>query len=233
MTNTLKHNTDAQHRRIRSFVRREGRLTPGQQKALDKLWPVFGLPFEDALDIAGIFGRAAPVTLEIGFGNGASLAEMASKDPACDFIGIEVHRPGVGRLLMEIEERQLGNVRIYCHDAVDVLQQKIPDAALDRVLLFFPDPWPKKKHHKRRIVQPALVSLIARKLKRGGCLHMATDWQPYAEHMLEVMESSSEFQNAKGKGQYSDRPEYRPVTKFEKRGQRLGHGVWDLVYQRV
>jgi len=228
-----KHNTHARSRRIRSFVRRQGRLTPGQRRALESLWSKYGLSVEHELKPAELFGRSAPVILEIGFGNGASLAEMAANEPGSDFIGIEVHRPGVGHLLRKLEERGLGNVRVLCHDAVEILEQKIADGCLHRVLLFFPDPWPKKKHHKRRLVQPEFVALVARKLKTGGHFHMATDWPPYAEHMLEVMESSQDFINCRGKGQYSDRPAYRPVTKFEKRGQRLGHAVWDLVYRRI
>jgi len=217
---------------VRSFVRREGRLTPGQQRALEQLWPIYGLAADQPLDLTQTFGRSAPVTLEIGFGNGASLAEMAATDADSDFIGIEVHRPGVGRLLMELERRAIQNVRVFCHDAVEVLEQSIADASLDRVLLFFPDPWPKKKHHKRRILQPAFAALIARKLKAGGLFHMATDWAPYAQHMLEVMEAAPAFVNCSGQGRYSPRPDYRPVTKFERRGQRLGHGVWDLLYRR-
>jgi tRNA (guanine-N7-)-methyltransferase len=231
--NKVESNRDGLNRCIRSFVRREGRLTPGQQKALETLWPDYGLTVEGEIKPAELFGRSAPVTLEIGFGNGASLVEMAANEPDSDFIGIEVHRPGVGRLLRKLEACGLGNVRVFCHDAVEILERNIPDAGLHRVLLFFPDPWPKKKHHKRRIVQPAFVALVARKLKTGGHFHMATDWQPYAEHMLEVMEASQVFINNRGKGQYSDRPDYRPVTKFEKRGQRLGHAVWDLVYRRT
>ena len=229
---TIKHNTDAQHRRIRSFVRREGRLTPGQQKALDELWPRYGLSADTELNPTQAFGRSNPITLEIGFGNGSSLARMAADDPQSDFIGIEVHRPGVGHLLMELDRQGLDNVRIYCHDAVEVLDRCIPDASLDRVLLFFPDPWPKRKHHKRRILQPAFVDRIARKLKTGGCFHMATDWEAYAEHMLELMQSTQDFVNCDAAGNYSERPSYRPVTRFERRGQRLGHGVWDLVYRR-
>ncbi|MFQ5643929.1 MAG: tRNA (guanosine(46)-N7)-methyltransferase TrmB [Thiogranum sp.] len=227
-----KHNTDAQRRRIRSFVRREGRLTPGQQNALDALWPRFGLPAESVLDPVQVFGRSAPLTLEIGFGNGGSLAAMAAHDPQSDFIGIEVHRPGVGHLLIELEERSLSNVRVYCHDAVEVLERCIPDACLDRVLLFFPDPWPKRKHHKRRILQPEFVERVARKLKTGGLFHMATDWEHYARHMLSVMQSAEDFVNCDTAGAYSERPEYRPVTRFEQRGQRLGHGVRDLVFRR-
>jgi tRNA (guanine-N7-)-methyltransferase len=231
--NQAKHNTDRQSRRIRSFVRREGRLTTAQQRALDELWPLFGLSVEQDVGPGTWFGRSAPLTLEIGFGNGAGLAEMALNAPERDFIGIDVHRPGVGRLLMEVEKHGLSNVRVFCHDAVEVLECCIPDRSLDRVLLFFPDPWPKKKHHKRRLVQPQFVSLIAAKLKAGGQLHMATDWQPYAEHMLDVVEAREDFVNCAGEGRYSDRPEYRPLTRFEKRGQRLGHGVWDLIYRRL
>jgi tRNA (guanine-N7-)-methyltransferase len=227
-----KHNTDRQTRRIRSFVRREGRLTPGQQRALVELWPRYGLSAERRLKLANVFGRLAPTTLEIGFGNGDSLAEMAAQEPESDFVGIEVHRPGVGRLLNQIKQRELTNVRIFCHDAVEVLRDCIDDHSLDRVLLFFPDPWPKKKHHKRRILQPDFIQLVARKLKQGGRFHMATDWQPYAEHMMEVMQASSLFTNIAGEGRYSPRPAYRPVTKFEQRGQRLGHNVWDLIFQR-
>jgi tRNA (guanine-N7-)-methyltransferase len=231
--NKTKHSTDALNRRIRSFVRRQGRLTPGQQRALETLWPKYGLSVDHELKPAELFGRSAPVTLEIGFGNGASLAEMAANEPDSDFIGIEVHRPGVGHLLRKLEERELGNVRVFSHDAVEILEQKVADGCLHRVLLFFPDPWPKKKHHKRRIVQPAFVALVARKLKTGGHFHMATDWQPYAEHMLTVMEASQDFINCSVNGRYSDRPEYRPVTKFEQRGQRLGHAVWDLIFRRT
>ena len=170
--------------------------------------------------------------LEIGFGNGEALATMAGEDPATDFIGIEVHRPGVGHLLLELERRELDNVRVVCDDAVQFIGRCLPGCSLDRVLLFFPDPWPKKKHHKRRLVQPDFVALVARKLKTGGHFDMATDWQPYAEHVLRVMETSQDFINCSGDGRYSQRPDYRPVTKFEKRGRKLGHAVWDLVYRR-
>ncbi len=230
--NDSKHITATPQRRIRSFVRREGRLTPGQQRALESGWPRFGLDFDSDFDPAGAFGRRAPLTLEIGFGNGASLAQMAAAEPDVDFIGIEVHRPGIGHLLRELQETALGNVRVFCHDAVEVLEQKIPDHSLDRVLLLFPDPWPKKKHHKRRILQPEFVALVAGKLKHGGIFHMATDWQPYAEHMREVMEASEAFVNCSGPAQWSERPAWRPVTKYERRGQRLGHEVGDLVFRR-
>jgi len=218
---------------IRSFVRREGRITRSQQRALDELWPRYGLEAGQHLDLDLIFGRRAASTLEIGFGNGASLAVMAEQEPDTDFIGIEVHRPGVGHLLLELERRGLENVRIICADAVQILKECLPDSSLDRVLLFFPDPWPKQRHHKRRIVQPGFIELLARKLRAGGILHMATDWENYAEHMLAVMENADAFRNCAGQGHYSPRPAYRPVTKFEQRGQRLGHGMWDLLFEKA
>ena len=208
-------------------------MTRSQQRALEELLPVFGLPPDEPVDAAAVFGRSAPLTLEIGFGNGESLATMAERDPAGDYIGIEVHRPGVGHLLLELERRELTNVRVLCGDAVVVVRHCLPDRSLDRVLLLFPDPWPKKRHHKRRIVQPAFVELIAGKLRPGGVLHMATDWEPYAEHMLEVLSSTTMLRNCAGAGRYSPRPDYRPVTKFERRGQRLGHGVQDLIFERI
>ena len=220
-------------RRIRSFVRREGRITAGQQRALQEYWPRYGVEADAPLDLTQLFGRDAPRTLEIGFGNGASLATMAAQQPQHDFIGIEVHRPGVGHLLQLVEEQGLGNVRVMREDAVQVLKHCFADDSLDRVLLFFPDPWHKKRHHKRRIVQPDFIELLARKIRHGGRLHMATDWEGYAEHMLQVMSGSTAFRNCAETGDFVARPEYRPVTKFEQRGQRLGHGVWDLVYERV
>ena len=177
--------TDPHMRTIRSFVRREGRITRAQEQALTRLWPRFGLEAGAPFDLDACFGRHAPRTLEIGFGNGESLAGMAAEEPAMDFLGIEVHRPGVGHLLLELERRDLGNVRVMCADAVQVLEHCLPDASFDRVLLFFPDPWPKKRHHKRRILQPGLVELLARTLRPDGILHMATDWEDYAQHMLE------------------------------------------------
>jgi tRNA (guanine-N7-)-methyltransferase len=227
------HNNDHPHRKIRSFVRREGRLTTGQQRALQELWPRFGLQTSCTLDLNAVFRRTAPRILEIGFGNGNVLLTMAASQPEMDFIGIEVHRPGVGRLLRELEQRALTNVRVICEDAIVVLEDWLPDVCLDRLLLFFPDPWHKKRHHKRRIVQPAFLELLARKIKRGGILHMATDWENYAQHMLEVADQSTAFCNCAGSGKFSPRPDYRPVTKFEQRGQRLGHGVWDLLYERI
>jgi tRNA (guanine-N7-)-methyltransferase len=220
-------------RRIRSFVRREGRITRGQQRALDELWPKYGIAPDEIVDLDSVSGRSAPRTLEIGFGNGEALAEMAGQQPEHDFIGIEVHRPGVGHLLQLLEQRGIDNVRIYNADAVQVLKQCLPDRSLDRVLLFFPDPWHKKRHHKRRIVQPAFIELLGKKLKPGGILHMATDWEDYAEHMLNVMQKSDGFRNCADAGRYSPKPDDRPVTKFEQRGRRLGHGVWDLVFERM
>jgi len=208
-------------------------MTRAQQRALDELMPRYGLDPGEYLDLDEVFGREAPRTLEIGFGNGDSLAIMAGNEPGSDFVGIEVHRPGVGRLLMQLQERGLENVRIMCADAVQAISECLPGDSLDRVLLYFPDPWPKKRHHKRRIVQPYFIQLLATRLKPGGILHMATDWENYAEHMLAVMASSPAFRNTAGRGRYSARPDWRPVTKFEMRGQRLGHGVWDLIFERV
>ncbi|MCK0154667.1 tRNA (guanosine(46)-N7)-methyltransferase TrmB [Alcanivorax sp. S6407] len=220
-------------RKVRSFVLREGRLTTGQRNALDKLWPTFGLERDQGpLDPQTVFGRDADRVLEIGYGMGQSLAAMAKADPEKDFIGIEVHRPGVGALLMEIEQQALTNLRSYCDDAVEILELCIPDNSLARVQLYFPDPWHKKKHHKRRIVQPAWVQRVHQKLKPGGVLHMATDWENYSEHMMEVMNAAEGFTNLAGAGQFSPRPDWRPETKFERRGERLGHGVWDLLFEK-
>ena len=211
--------TDAHHRTIRSFVRREGRITRSQQRALEELLPVFGLSSEGHIDPVAVFGRSAPLTLEIGFGNGDSLATMAEQDTASDFISIEVHRPGVGHLLLELERRETGNVRVMCDDAMQVVRYCLPDGSLDRVLLFFPDPWPKKRHHKRRIVQQDFLALAARVLKPGAMLHMATDWENYADHMLELTDGCRRFRNLAGPGHFSERPAERPETKFERRGR--------------
>ncbi|KEY60695.1 tRNA (guanosine(46)-N7)-methyltransferase TrmB [Serratia sp. DD3] len=221
-------------RRIRSFVRRQGRLTKGQQYALDNYWPVMGLEYQvEPVDMVTLFGREAPTVLEIGFGMGASLVTMATQNPQQNFLGIEVHSPGVGACLADAHEAQLSNLRVMCHDAVEVLQNMIQDASLDMVQLFFPDPWHKARHNKRRIVQPPFVELVLGKLKIGGVFHMATDWQPYAEHMLEVMNNTAGYRNLSVTQDYVPRPESRPLTKFELRGQRLGHGVWDLMFERV
>lgn len=231
---TIDANKKITLRRIRSFVRREGRLTKGQQRALDELFPRYGISLQQGkLDFDVLFRRNAFRVLEIGFGNGASLAEMAMNHPENDYLGIEVHRPGVGNLLLQIEKQGLNNIRVSNDDAVEVLEQQISDATLDAVYLFFPDPWHKKKHHKRRIVQPTFVQLLRRKLKPGGIFHMATDWENYAEHMQEVMSAAEGFENLAGEGNYSPRPEYRPLTKFEQRGHRLGHGIWDLVFKKI
>lgn len=221
-------------RGIKSFVMRSGRMTEGQQRGLDQGWPKFGLQLEDGLrDFDQLFGRSAPRTFEIGFGMGHSTLEMAAAAPEQDFIGVEVHRPGVGALLNGLMTQNLNNMRVYSCDAMEVLRDCVADASLDRVLLFFPDPWHKAKHNKRRIVQPAFAELVRQKLKVGGVLHMATDWQPYAEYMLEVMNVAPGYQNLAEDGQYVPRPTERPTTKFERRGERLGHGVWDLKFQRI
>lgn len=218
--------------RIRSFIRRQGRLTQGQQYALSHHWDKYCLDPQVAYDFAQVFGRVAPIIMEIGFGNGESLAKMAADNPDTDYIGIEVHRPGVGHLMMLLDQQALTNVRIYCHDAIDILEHKLPDASLAGVHLFFPDPWPKKKHHKRRIVRPSFIALLLKKLKVGGYFHAATDWENYAESMLEVLSADSGLINSSETGDYCPRPEYRPLTKFEQRGMRLGHGVWDLIFTR-
>ncbi|MDM1708044.1 tRNA (guanosine(46)-N7)-methyltransferase TrmB [Thiopseudomonas alkaliphila] len=221
-------------REIKSFVMRAGRMTPGQQRGLDEGLPKFGLKISDgAINPAQVFERQAPCTLEIGFGMGHSLVEMAAAAPDQDFIGIEVHRPGVGSLLSGLLSQNLSNVRVYQEDAIEVLKQCIPDASLDRLLLFFPDPWHKARHHKRRIVQPEFAQLVRSKLKVGGVFHMATDWEPYAEYMLEVMQVAAGYQNLSSSGNWVERPAERPVTKFERRGHKLGHGVWDLKFQRT
>lgn len=226
--------SDKIKRPIRSFVRREGRLTKGQQRALDDLWGNFGVDNADTvLDLDGLFGRTAPKVLEIGFGNGVSLAQMAAAHPEFDYLGIEVHHPGVGALLLLVEEQELRNVRIACDDAVEVLKKRIPDDSLDRVQLFFPDPWHKRRHHKRRILQPDFVALLGQKVKDGGIFHLATDWEDYAQQMLSVMNAAPGFHNLAANKAYSPRPDTRPLTKFEQRGQRLGHGVWDLLFEKT
>jgi len=219
-------------RTVRSFVKREGRLTKGQAAAIERLWPSIGLTLENGrLDLATVFGRKAPVTLEIGFGMGHSLVEMASKARERDFIGIEVHEPGVGTCLMAVEESGVDNLRVFHEDAVEVLKQCIPDGSLNCVQIFFPDPWHKKRHHKRRIVQPEFVQLLAQKIESGGIIHLATDWKNYAEHMLEVLNGAPDLSNLSASEDYVPRPESRPKTKFERRGEGKGHGVWDLQFQ--
>ncbi len=218
--------------RIKSFVRRKGRVTPGQNFALENHWERYCLDPQTDVNFAEIFGNTAPLIVEIGFGNGDSLAKMAAANPDKNYLGIEVHRPGVGHLLMLIEQMQLSNVRIYCHDAIEVLEQRVPDESLAGLHLFFPDPWHKKKHHKRRIVRESFVELIARKLAPNGYFHAATDWENYAEWMLDILNRAPQFENLSSTQTYCERPDYRPLTKFEQRGIRLGHGVWDVMFKK-
>ncbi|MBA3987822.1 MAG: tRNA (guanosine(46)-N7)-methyltransferase TrmB [Idiomarina sp.] len=227
----MSEQTEKFTRRIRSFVKREGRLTKGQAAALERQWPVMGLQHQKALlDFNQSFGREAPLVLEIGFGMGRSLVAMAQADPDANYVGIEVHGPGIGACLMEAEAQQVTNLRVIQHDAVEVLEDCVADASLDKVQIFFPDPWHKKRHHKRRLIQSGFVQLLQRKLKQGGVLHMATDWENYAEHMLEVMQAENGWQNLSATNDFIPRPDSRPLTKFEQRGHRLGHGVWDLQF---
>lgn len=222
------------HRQIRSYVLREGRLTPGQQRAFDTLWPNWGLEFKrQVLDLHKVFGNNNPVYLEIGFGNGDSLAEMARRHPERNYLGIEVHGPGVGHLLLKLQEFGCTNVRVIRHDAVEVLDHMLGAKCLQGVYLFFPDPWHKKRHHKRRILQPPFMDKLARVLPAGGFFHAATDWQDYAEHMMAVLSAEGpRFENQAGPGSYTPRPDERPLTKFEQRGRQLGHAVWDLIFAR-
>jgi len=230
----MNNENSTQRREIKSYVMRAGRMTPGQERGLEQGLPLYGLQLEDGpLQPQAVFGRQAPLTLEIGFGMGQSLLEMAKAAPEHDFIGVEVHRPGVGALLSGMLTDSVANVRIYSCDAIEVLNQCVADASLDRLLLFFPDPWHKSRHNKRRIVQPAFAALVHKKLKEGGVLHMATDWEPYAEHMLEIMNAAPGYKNLSADNTWVERPTERPVTKFERRGERLGHGVWDLKFTKV
>jgi tRNA (guanine-N7-)-methyltransferase len=228
---TSSHPCAAPPRAIKSYVLRAGRMGSGQQRALRELAPRFVLPFAPLpLDAARTFGRRAPLVVEIGFGMGHATAAIAQTQPGTDFLGIEVHEPGVGALLQRIDELHLNNLRIVRHDAVEVLTAMIAPASLAGVLVFFPDPWPKKRHWKRRLIQPPLVALLASRLAHGATLHCATDWQPYAEQMLEVLSAEPLLVNTAAG--YAPRPDCRPLTKFEQRGLALGHGVWDLVFAR-
>ena len=221
-------------RTIRSFVVRGGRMTDAQQRALGELWPRYGVDTTDApLDLDACFGRRAPRTLEIGFGNGDHLATLAARHPERDYLGIEVHRPGVGRLLLSCDAQGSRNVRAICRDAVEVLEHVLPVASLDEVLLLCPDPWHKKRHHKRRIVQAPFIALVAKVLAPGGVFRLATDWEPYAEEMLAQLNAAPDFENLAPDGGYAARDESRAATRFERRGQRLGHGVWDLSFRRT
>ena len=220
-------------RPIRSFVLRQGRVTPAQRRAFTEHWPRFGLDYSGSeRDFDALFGRHAERVLEIGFGNGEQLAFAAGNEPARDFIGVEVHGPGIGRLLNDIAAGGFHNVRVYQHDAVEVLQREVADASLQEVRIFFPDPWHKKRHHKRRLVQPEFVRLLCAKLRPGGQLHLATDWADYARHMWEVLDAEPMLENVAGPGASVPRPDWRRHTHFETRGQNLGHGVWDLLYRR-
>jgi tRNA (guanine-N7-)-methyltransferase len=223
------------HRRtIRSYVVRAGRMTSGQQRAMAVLWPQWGLGFDtQPLDLDVVFGRRAPRVLEIGFGNGENLAALADRQRDADYIGIEVHPPGVGHLLHQIEVRGLGNVRVFCHDAVEVLAERLPADSLDEVLILFPDPWHKARHNKRRIVQDVFLELLATRLKIGGVLRLATDWVPYAEHMLECLGRNLNYENLSASGGYMPRYTERALTRFERRGELLGHETRDLAFRRI
>jgi tRNA (guanine-N7-)-methyltransferase len=233
----VKHPDSEQpvHRPIRSFVMRTGRMTSGQARALDDLWPRYGVEYTPSLlSLDRLFGRRAPRTLEIGFGNGEHLASLAAAHPERDYFGIEVHRPGVGHLLMLAQTHSLSNLRVSAHDAVEVLRHQVAPGALDEVLVLFPDPWHKKRHHKRRLVQAPFVELIASRLASGGVLRLATDWEEYALQMLEVLGAARDsFSNLSPSGDWMPRPDERAPTRFEKRGARLGHGVWDLAFRRL
>jgi tRNA (guanine-N7-)-methyltransferase len=219
-------------RTVRSFVTRAGRLTVAQERALLELWPKFGVAFEaQPLDLDALFGRRATRVMEIGFGNGDHLAALAKAHPEFDYLGVEVHRPGVGRLLLAIEAQELTNVRIACHDAVEVLDAQIRPRSIDEVIILFPDPWPKKRHHKRRLIQAPFVALLTERLKPGGVLRLATDWQAYAEQMLEVLDAAPELANLAAPERFMARAQERARTRFELRGERLGHAVWNLAYR--
>ena len=219
------------HREIRSFVLRQGRMSKAQERAYETLLPVYGVPYSDTLlDLDTLFDRNAPKILEIGFGMGGPTAEIAQNHPENDYLCIEVHKPGVGSLLNLVEESELKNIRIIQHDAVEVLKHMIQPSTLDGVHIFFPDPWHKKRHHKRRLIQPAFVSLLCERLKPGGYIHIATDWEDYAQHILDALSNEEHLENTAK--DYAEKPAYRPLTKFEQRGLRLGHGVWDIIFRR-
>jgi tRNA (guanine-N7-)-methyltransferase len=222
------------HRSVRSFVLRQGRFTPAQQRAFDELWPRFGIDYQGRpRDFDATFGRSARRVLEIGFGNGEALRFAAAHDKTRDYIGIEVHAPGVGRLLNALAEDGSDHVRVYHHDAVEVLAHEVADGSLDEIRIYFPDPWHKKRHHKRRLLQPEFAELLVRKLAPGGRLHLATDWRDYAEQMWDVLDANGRLRNQAGPRGHVTRPPWRPQTHFESRGQRLGHDVFDLLYQRI
>ena len=220
-------------RQIRSFVLRAGRVTAGQQRALSELWPRYGLDFAASpLDLDAVFGRSAPRCLEIGFGTGEVIGSLAEANPEIDYLGVEVHRPGVGQLLLRADRLNLANLRVICHDAVEVLTSQIGAGSCDEILVFFPDPWHKKRHRKRRLIEPRFVHRLSQALRPGGILRLATDWQDYAEQMLEVCNAEGQLVSLGRDRGFAARPEFRPATRFERRGERLGHGVWDLAYRR-
>ena len=230
--------TAAEHprsiRSIRSFVTRGGRITAAQERALSCLWPKYGVAFgTQVLDTEALFGRDAPCTIEIGFGNGENLLSLACAHPGRDFLGVEVHRPGVGRLLLGLEEQRLTNVRVICHDAVEVFERQIAPHCVHEILVLFPDPWPKKRHHKRRLIQRPFVDLAVSRLVHGGVLRLATDWQPYALEMLSTLMATPQLENLAPAGAFAPRPAERVPTRFERRGERLGHEVWDLAFRRI
>ncbi len=224
---------DLKKRRIRSYVLRQGRVTQAQKRAFTDHWPRYGIEYSgETKNFDAIFGRTAELVLEIGFGNGEQMQFAATHEPERDFIGVEVHGPGVGRLLNGLADDNLKNARVYQHDAVEVLKNEIPDASLSQVRIYFPDPWHKKRHHKRRMIQGDFVQLLCRKIKSGGLLHLATDWENYAEHMWDVCDAEPMLENRNGARGFAARPEWRRQTHFETRGLKLGHGVWDLLYTR-
>ncbi len=228
----MTETTDLSKRHIRSYVLRQGRVSTAQQRAIDTLLPRFGVPYAaQPLDLDLTFGRTAPKVLEIGFGMGDSTATIAEANPEIDYLALEVHTPGVGNLLKLIDAQQLTNIRIMQHDAVEVLRDMIGDATLDGVHIFFPDPWHKARHNKRRLIQSPFIAKLVRKIKPGGYIHVATDWQDYAEQVLAVLSAEPLLQNTAP--DYAPRPAYRPLTKFEQRGLKLGHGVWDIVFKRT
>ncbi len=219
---------------VRSYVRREGRITRAQASALRDLWPEYGVePVTGPLDPTKLFKRNCPVIAEVGFGNGDAMVAMAAENPQCDFLGFEVYRPGVGSLLLKLKKLGITNVRVIMEDASGFFEARLPDESLAKVLLFFPDPWPKKRHHKRRLLQPDFVNAVVRCLEPRGQLHVATDWEDYAMHILELLQNEPQLRNLAADARFVERPAYRPRTKYEDRGTARGHGVWDLVFERA
>jgi tRNA (guanine-N7-)-methyltransferase len=234
VTDKEQKNNKKWQRQIRSYVRREGRFTPAQRSAFASLWPVYGIDAgSEQLEFSTIFGRKSDVFVELGFGDGRVLKMLAALHPENDYIGIEVHRPGIGRLMRELHEEGLNNVRVVCGDGTAILKNNIPLDSLAGISIFFPDPWHKKKHHKRRLIQPGFVHMAASRLRQGGILHLATDWEDYAQQMLVVLSAEPQLQNIHIENSFVERPDSRPLTKYEERGLKLGHGVWDLVFRRV